>query len=241
MFRANPAIQRIPLGQSVVCVIDDALEQPQRWVEEAAARIGEFAEAPYNAYPGMELRLPAALAAAFADYFDRHLRREFGVRRTLEQHAKLALVTRREDELQPQQTIPHMDPLRMAPGQCALASVLYLFQDESLGGTSFFRPRVDPQRLHALFDDAARLDAEAFSARHGIPRAYFAASDPWFERVLTVPPRWNRLIVYSGTIFHSGDIPHPDRLSADPRRGRLTLNGFLTCRRQLAASTEDIA
>ncbi len=32
----------------------------------------------------------------------------------------------------------------------------------------------------------------------------------------------------------SGDIAAPDRLSADPRSGRLTLNGFFTCRRNLA-------
>ena len=39
---------------------------------------------------------------------------------------------------------------------------------------------------------------------------------------------------YSGTVFHSGDISAPERLRDDPRTGRLTLNGFLICRRNLA-------
>ncbi|MFY8123555.1 MAG: DUF6445 family protein [Silanimonas sp.] len=40
------------------------------------------------------------------------------------------------------------------------------------------------------------------------------------------------MIVYSGTVFHSGEIAHPERLSDDPAIGRLTINGFFTCRRR---------
>jgi hypothetical protein len=39
------------------------------------------------------------------------------------------------------------------------------------------------------------------------------------------------MIYYDGGLFHSGDIGEPSQLSADPRVGRLTLNGFFTCRR----------
>lgn len=235
MFGPNPVIQRIPLGSSVVCVIDDALEAPERWVEEAQARRDAFAEAPYNAYPGIELRLPPALSATFAKYFDRHLRRDFGVRRTLRQHAKLAMVTRPENQLQPLQTIPHIDQLSGVAGESVVASVLYLFQHEALGGTSFYAPLVGEQQMRELVDAGSSLDAPSFAARYGIRRGYCAGSTRWFERVLTVPPRWNRLVVYSGTILHSGDIRAPHLLVADPGQGRLTLNAFLTCRRQLAA------
>ncbi len=235
MFRPDPVIQRIALGPSTVCVIDDALLEPERWVAQAEARIDAFTEAPYNAFPGIEMRLPPRLSAELAEYFDRYLRREFGVRRTLRHHAKLAMVTRSEAELEPLQTIPHIDQLSVAAGQCVIASVLYLFDDDALGGTSFFIPRVDQQRLQELTNAASELDATTFASSYGIPRGYCSESTVWFERVLTVPPRWNRLIVYSGTVFHSGDIPHPQKLGADPRTGRLTLNAFLTCRRQLVA------
>ena len=42
------------------------------------------------------------------------------------------------------------------------------------------------------------------------------------------------MIFYDGSIFHSGDIPVPEKLSADPHHGRLTLNGFFTCMRKAA-------
>jgi len=60
-------------------------------------------------------------------------------------------------------------------------------------------------------------------------------SNRYFDRVASVPARWNRLIFYDGSLLHSGDIAAPDRLSADPQLGRLTLNGFFTCRRNARA------
>jgi len=44
-----------------------------------------------------------------------------------------------------------------------------------------------------------------------------------------VAAAWNRLIVYDGSWFHSADV-NPARLATDPLQGRLTLNGFITCR-----------
>lgn len=235
MFNPDPVVRRIPLGDTSVCVIDDALLDPERWVEMASRHAGSFVEAPQNAYPGIELPMPDSVASQCADYFDRYLRGLFGLRRTVHGHAKLAIATRREQELQPFQVIPHVDRLRMEAGQAAMASVLYLFEDERLGGTSFFRPRADAARLAGLFEDAARLDASAFGARHGLPRAYPAGSNAWFEHALTVAPRFNRLIAYPGTVFHCSHVPDPARLDADPRKGRLTLNGFFACRRASAA------
>lgn len=235
MFRPAPVVQRIALGDAAVCIIDDALQEPGRWVELAGRHAASFVEAPSNAYPGIELPMPDSIVAQCMAFFDQQLRHEFGLRRTLHGHAKLALATHPEDRLQPFQVIPHVDSQRVEAGQAAMASVLYLFQDEALGGTSFYRPRVDAACLSALFTDASRLDAEAFCAAHGLPRAYPAASNAWFEHVLTVPPRWNRLIVYPGTVFHSSHLPDPSKLQADPDTGRLTLNGFFTCKRALAA------
>lgn len=234
MFNPAPVVQRIALGDAAVCVIDDALQDPGRWVELARRHAGSFIEAPDNAYPGIELPMPDSIVAQCLAFFDQHLRNEFGLLRALHGHAKLALATRSEARLQPFQIVPHVDTQRVESGQAAMAAVLYLFGDEALGGTSFYRPCVDAERLAGLFKDASRLDAEAFCALHGLPRAYPAASNAWFEHVLTVPPRWNRLIVYPGTVFHSSHLPAPAKLRADPATGRLTLNGFFTCKRALA-------
>ena len=58
-----------------------------------------------------------------------------------------------------------------------------------------------------------------------------AQLNAYFERIASVPAAWNRLIVYDGGLFHSADVDRPELLSADPARGRLTLNGFFSCRR----------
>jgi hypothetical protein len=40
--------------------------------------------------------------------------------------------------------------------------------------------------------------------------------------------------VIDGALLHTGDILAPERLSNDPATGRLTFNGFFTCRRNAA-------
>lgn len=235
MFNPTPVVQRVALGDAAACVIDDALREPGRWVELACRHAGGFVEAPGNAYPGIELPMPESIVAQCMAFFDQHLREQFGLRRTLDGHAKLAIATHPEARLQPFQVMPHVDRQHVEAGQAAIALVLYLFEDEALGGTSFYRPRVDASHLATLFTDAAQQDVETFCALHGLPRAYPAAGNAWFERMHTVPARWNRLVVYPGTVFHSSHVPHPARLQADPATGRLTLNGFFTCKRALTA------
>jgi hypothetical protein len=56
-------------------------------------------------------------------------------------------------------------------------------------------------------------------------------SSDWFERVAVVPARFNRLVFYPGNVFHSAHVEAPERLVADPRAGRLTMNGFYVCRK----------
>ncbi len=46
----------------------------------------------------------------------------------------------------------------------------------------------------------------------------------------------NRMVFYDGTMLHSSDIPAAGKLSDDPQRGRLTLNGCYTCRRKAVRS-----
>ncbi len=236
MFNPRPDIQVLPIAPGQACyVVDDALLDPERLRLEAIARRDRFAMAPHNAYPGLELRMPDAFSAQLDDFFRRHVRARLGMRRTLRMYSRLALATLRPDELQPRQCICHRDRLGFAPGQRVAASVLYLFGDPALGGTSFYAPRRLPMEMAALFEDAGRLDAETFCAKHGIARGYMAGSSAWFERLLTVPAKWNRLIFYDGALFHSGDIRQPGRLDTDPARGRLTLNGFFTCSPALGA------
>ncbi|MCA1714126.1 MAG: DUF6445 family protein, partial [Gammaproteobacteria bacterium] len=209
--------------------------EPERWVDLAATRFEQFQDSPHNAYPGPELRMPDAISAQLDLYFATHVRRLLGARRTLRMYSRLSLTTSPPRRLEPRQWLCHVDRLEVEPGQSLAASVLYLFGDGSLGGTSFYLPRRPLPDIADLVQDSATLAAEPFVAKYGLQPGYMTGSNAYFEKVLTVPARWNRLIFYDGSVFHCGDIAHPDRLSANPRTGRLTFNGFFICTRARAA------
>lgn len=235
MFNSHPRIESIPLFDGHAChVVDDALLEPERVVELAAQHWADAAPAGFNAYPGPELRMPDAVSARLDVFFAEHIRGLLGVRRTERMYSRLAMVTTPPGRLEPQQWICHRDRFNLPPDKCAGASVLYLFTDAALGGTSFFRPRRALPEIEALIEDSASMDRDTFERTHGLPQGYPGASNQWFERVLTVQARWNRMIFYDGSLFHCGDIHDPTLLSDDPRRGRLTLNGFFNCRRVAA-------
>lgn len=141
------------------------------------------------------------------------------------------MVTVAPRALRPYQWLCHSDNFALAPTQSIQACVLYLFKDAGLGGTSFYEPTHSLAETTKLFADSARLDSEAFTQRYGIQPGYMRGSNTYFTHMGSVSARWNRLIFYDGSVLHSGDINASEVLSNDPGKGRLTLNGFFTCRR----------
>jgi len=232
MFNPRPQIERLRLPNDRFCyVIDDALIEPEALVQFAAANRAAFSPVNFSAYPGNYLEMPAQIAARLGDFFVAHARRGFDARRVVHMRCRLSMVTLRSEELQPFQSICHTDGLSADPRQSIQASVLYLFKDESLGGTSFYEPARSPRDMAELFQDSRTLAAPAFARKYGIAPGYMGASNEWFTRIGGVAAKWNRIVFYDGHMLHSGDIPAPDKLSADPLSGRLTLNGFFTSRR----------
>jgi len=233
-FNPRPRVDQVDIGDGHRClVVDDALLEPEAWVDHVAAHSDSFSERPNNGFPGPEMHLPEQALGPLDDFFALHARRVIGARRTLRRYARFSLATRAPGALSPWQWFCHTDRLEDGPGQVVGASVLYLFKDPALGGTGFYRPTRPAAYISALVKSAAALPPEEFAERSGIARGYMADSNDWFERVAGVPAQFNRLILYPGHVFHSGDIRAPEKLSADPRRGRLTLNGFFVCRRRL--------
>lgn len=234
-FNPTPRIERVPIENGQLCyVIDDALRDPERLVRFASEQRSEFHIVDYNAYPGLLLPTPGEISDKLNAFFVDHLRGLFDARRVIRMHSRLAMVTLPPEQLRPYQRICHSDAMSPDPQQSLQASVLYLFRDESLGGTSFYAPKLGAHETHQLFSDAANLPNAQFAQRYDIAPGYMCESNPYFERVATVPPKWNRLIFYDGGLLHSGDIRAPDKMSPDPRVGRLTLNGFFTSRRRAA-------
>ena len=148
-------------------------------------------------------------------------------------NCRLSMVTTPPQALQARHCLCHRDSAWLDPGHTIAASVLYLFEDPALGGTSFYAPRLSPRDTELLVHDSSTLDNETFFARHRIARGYMAESNDYFERIGRVPAKWNRMIFYDGRLFHSGEVGSPQALSGDPASGRLTLNGFFTCSRKL--------
>lgn len=235
MFNPRPDIQVIPIdGRHACYVIDDALLHPEQLVDFSLRHREHFTMAPFNAFPGLELRMPDEFSARLDDFFRLHIRARLGARRTQRMYSRLSMVTLPPDVLQPRQSLCHRDRLNFADNQCIAASLLYLFHDAALGGTSFFAPRKNMQATDRLLVDSALLDATEFTRVHGVPPGYMTESNAWFEKLLTVPAKWNRMVFYDGSLFHSGHITAPEKLTADPQTGRLTLNGFFTCSRAAA-------
>jgi hypothetical protein len=234
MFNPHATTQVVTLDDRHFClVIDDALLEPERLVQFAAARREAFRPVDYSAYPGVYLMPPADVVNGLNEFFRQQVRRRFGARRCVSWHSCFSLVTLPPQDLQPRQWLCHVDDLGLDPRLSMQASVLYLFKDEGLGGTSFYAPIRPVAEIAALYTDAKSLSGEAFTQKYGISAGYMHGPNDYFTRIGSISAKWNRLIFYDGTVSHSGDISAPDRLSKDPVAGRLTLNGFFTCRRNL--------
>jgi uncharacterized protein DUF6445 len=235
MFNPHATLQVVNLDDKHVClVVDDALLEPERLVQFAAARREAFRPVDFSVYPGVYLMPPADVVNGLNELFRQQVRRLFDARRCVAWHIRFSLVTLPPQDLQPCQWLCHVDDLGLDPRLSMQACVLYLFKDEGLGGTSFYAPIRSEPEMAALYQDANTLSGAAFTQRYGIRAGYMHESNDYFTRIGRISAKWNRLIFYDGTVPHSGDIFAPDRLSEDPVVGRLTLNGFFTCRRNLA-------
>ena len=215
-------------------VIDDALLEPDRWVQFALARRDEFHAVNFSLYPGTYLMAPVELEAGLNELFLWKVRRHFDARRCVTALYRFSMVTLTPQALTPIQWICHRDNTSLEAGLSIQASVLYLFHDQNLGGTSFYTPTRSVTETATLFSDAKQLKPQVFSAKYGIHAGYMQQGNAYFRRLGGVEAKWNRLIFYDGGMLHSSDIPAPERLTTDPLSGRLTLNGFFTCRRNLA-------
>ena len=230
LLNPQPRVGVVPIFDDHRCVIiDDFMLEPEALVDFAANNHMNFQDLAGNYYPGPELPLGGALAARIQDSFLQHARAPLGARRILDMKSRLSLVTRRPQDLLPGQRLPHRDFTGLPAGVGVGAMVLYLFRDERFGGTSFFKPKVPEPEITALENDL-RHHERAGAAMPDVPPTFAIASSRWFEKVLTVEPRYNRAIFYSGGIFHSGHIHMPELMVGDPRTGRLTANAFFQLR-----------
>jgi hypothetical protein len=232
-FNPNPLVSVVPIGRQRNCVvIDEVLSNPQAMVDWAA---GQTFKAPRdNPYPGLVLDPPAAVTQRMTEHFAAYARGRLGGRRTQASTLRFSMVTTPAAQLRPVQWQCHRDRLAVNPERVLYAaSVLYLFHDPRLGGTGFYEPKCPEDQLKRMREGSETMSSEQFGERYGLQPGYMAGSNTYFERVAQVGAAWNRMVLYDGGQFHSGEISDTEGMSADPRTGRLTLNGFFICSRTL--------
>jgi hypothetical protein len=235
-FNPRPRVEVLRFGNGgYCCVVDDILSFPHEWVRYAVARRAEFVSAASSGYPGISLAIDTGAGHAMREFFAFHMRRYFDARRLVQMICRYSMVTLAPAELLPGQWLCHKDPPLGDPHLTRQACVLYLFNDDTLGGTSFYEPTRSLAETSQLFADAAAMDARQFSERYGIQPSYLCDSNAYFSRTATVAARWNRAVFYSGALLHTGQIDAPQRLTADPATGRLTVNVFFSSRPKLSA------
>lgn len=226
-IRMPPDVRSVRIGDHQVVLIDNFLEDPQALVE-AACR-SSFEAAPgadeKKGYPGVRALAPVDYSARLTELLDPLIRINFGVPEDLplrKSPCTFSLTTVPPAELGPLQRTPHFD----ASTPHHMAVLLYLCGPEH-GGTGFYRHKATglqqvtaDNREHFLDTYYAELNAQ-----HPPPR-YFDDSDAHFEFLGMMPARFNRLVVYRGSLLHSAIVNPQRSINGDPRTGRLTVNSF---------------
>ncbi len=233
-FRINTdaEIRREKITEDHDCVIvDDFLQDPHEIVDFAADHAGEFSMPEQLGYPGLLLDLEDDAMTDIYRFIRSKMTRHFPfLRGRINLWTYMSMVTMRPDELSTRQRFCHTDP-NPSPDRTVYAALLYLFQNEGLGGTSFYRwnnPKLMQKAMAIQREDPDKGLAflqENF-ATYREPARYMTESNEIAERLCTIPARFNRLIFYWGGIPHSGAITAPELLTTDIRKGRLTLNAF---------------
>lgn len=217
---------RVGASESPVVIVDDfsgALPE----IVDIAASLAPYPPPPRVLYPGLRRIIRPTDAQAYA-YVERTLEAAapfigggFDVDGFDLIEASFSLVTRRPETLQPVQQAPHFD----SPDPKYLA-VLHYLGGTSGSGTAFFRHRASgtervTEACMNSYVDQARQESRRFEG------GYIAGSNAFYEEIGAVEALPDRLIVYQGSLLHSGIIPPDMAFSADPRLGRLTANIFV--------------
>jgi hypothetical protein len=235
VIRINPQadLRREQISENEFCVIvDDFLTEPDMLVAYAAQHPGDFSH-PNIGYPGVQIRVNDDAMTDIFRFVRSKMSRVYSfMRGRIGIRSLLSMVTSPPEKLSFMQRICHIDP-NPDVGRAKYAALLYLFNDERLGGTSFYRWRNEElvwKGVNILRKDAR--EGEEFMKRHfetfRAPPRYMTGSNEIAELLYTVPPRFNRFVFYSGDIPHNGAITAPELLSDDPKKGRLTLNLFFS-------------
>lgn len=218
---SNTSVETVGQEGTKIVRVADLFAAPDQIAELAANQ-------PYGHinphYPGIRAEVDSELLSALCDAVSQLVAEHFGTpKRSWQGQAWYSIVTHEPAQLTPIQRLPHFDGF----DEEQLAIMIYL-NHTAHGGTAFYRQkstgyeRITEQRFPAF-----RSQLEHGVRAHGLPPArYIADGAPHYEKIADFGAAFNSLILYPGTLLHSGVIDNDQPLPSDPRTGRLTLNGF---------------
>ena len=224
----KPQLLRFGNSQSPVVVIDEFSGNSED-IAALADALAPFPPIKGNYFPGIRRVITEADAAAYTYLYEAcravtpFIGGAFDVQGFRLVEGSFSVVTVKPDELVPVQRTPHFD----SPEQNAFAMLHYL-RVPSGSGTAFYRhrttgiERVTPANVNR-FVPIASAESKKLPADSG----YMHGSDDFYEQIGAVEAVPDRMVIYHGSLLHSGLIPSDMSFSADPHEGRLTANFFL--------------
>ena len=217
-------VVRIGTERSPVVVIENFLNDAEGLCEIAASS-PVFRPVEGVVYPGNRAALPARYDATFRRYLQQSIREifGFGAQNIVRSQGDFSIVTVRPENLQVVQRIPHFDGTE----QGMIAGVHYLCP-ASKGGTSFYRHRrTGYENITEARKGLYLRTLKEESGAMGLPSvAYINGETAQFQRIASFDAVFNRMLIYRGSILHSGNIAPDFDFDPDPRTGRLTANTF---------------
>jgi hypothetical protein len=223
---------RVGKEKTPLVVIDNFLQDPEALIDfcvESAA----FNNAD-SFYPGLRMPAPELYLQSIHYFFGDLFAEVFGLGKDqwLGGKSLYSMVITPPDQLSPQQCLPHVDSFRSGDLAC-----VHFLCGEDKGGTSLYRhkstgfERLDDVRIEQ-YDQKVIAEGALEHAK-----AYMNGSTDSFERIASISPKFNRLLVYPGNLLHSGNIAPDFDFDPNPRSGRLTLNSFIFCKHEDTKST----
>jgi|tagenome__1003787_1003787.scaffolds.fasta_scaffold20989408_2 hypothetical protein len=226
--RVKPQLLRFGESQIPVVVIDEFSGDAEA-VAEIAEALGPFPAINVNHYPGVRRLITRADTDADA-YVERSCRDSaqfiagaFEIESFNLIESSFSIVSLQPHELRPVQRAPHFD----SPDPNYFALLHYL-RVPPRTGTAFYRQRATGIEQVTEQNIATFVrTAEAIEPLLPKDSGYVHGSNEHYEQIGAIEAVPDRMIIYRGSMLHSGIIPPDMPLSADPREGRLTANIFV--------------
>ncbi len=223
----KPELRRFGKAQIPVVVIDD-FSGTLDHILEIAEGLAPFPRHT-NYYPGLRRIFTAddtaanAYAAESCERAAQFIASAFDIEAFDLVEASFSMVTLQPTELIPPQRAPHFDTI----DQKDLA-LLHFLRAPPNTGTAFFRQRsTGIERVTKMNVSVYVPVAEFETAKLPADSGYFHGSDEFFEQIGAVEAVPDRMIIFQGSLLHSGIIPPDMPLTSDLREGRLTANIFV--------------